>query len=295
MEEVEEIRENKERKMHLLIPLVLVLISFTSTYNVTMNIISNVEPPFAEWEVSILDGFEGTTFSDIEFFNATYGWLTGWEVSSRRRGTVLSTKDGGYSWEIKLELNTSTRSLSVLNSTNIWLSSSGFLCHSVDGGDSWIEVEIPIDLPSKMEFFNESYGWVGSFDGLVKTMDGGDSWVEIDSWPYHTFPNSFYITPSDVRIATLDGIYYTSDFGETWSIECERATKAMSFIDDENGWAAHPYTISEYHGIFWNEHFTFSRLLNLCKNNQSYVTLHSIRIQIQIQEKSKIISIQNPF
>jgi photosystem II stability/assembly factor-like uncharacterized protein len=236
----------------------ILFFSFFIIYDITVMAISQVEGPYAEWEVSILEGLERTTFNNIEFFNMTHGWMSGWGG----RDVVLSTEDGGKSWKLQLELNRSIRSVSIINSSSIWASSSGCLYHSVDGGGSWMRIPIPIDNPSQMEFFNESYGWAGSYDGLVKTTDGGNSWLEAESWPNHTFPEDFYITPSITRVATSDGMYLSTDFGKTWSVEYEKNIEAMSFIDENNGWALHPYTVSEYNGEDWKEHSRFSRLLN---------------------------------
>jgi photosystem II stability/assembly factor-like uncharacterized protein len=261
MEQITKTQKNKRKKLWLSSPLLVIvmIISFTITYNSTMNTISHVESPYAEWEMSILDGFEDTTFSDIEFFNITHGWMSGWGA----RNVVLATRDGGESWGVQLETNRSSlRSISVLNSSNIWASSSGCLYHSIDGGESWMKVDIPIDLPSTMRFYNETYGWAGSYKGLVKTTDGGMTWYELNSWPSETFPNDFSITQSTVRVATSNGVYISNDFGEMWYIEHATYTEAISIDKDNISWAVHPFTVSKLHGNEWIERLRFSRLLN---------------------------------
>ena len=233
-------------------------ISFTISYNGTMALVTiSLDEPFAVWDVTVLEGFENTMFNDIEFINETHGWLAG---SNTHRG-ILHTNDSGITWTVQYEREgMDFYSISVLDSDNIWAGSDQRLIHSLDGGISWVNVSTIYDFPMVVEFYNASYGWVGSHSELSVTKNGGLTWQWVD-WP-DVYPGEIIVTPTNVRIATRQGIYLTDDTGITWTIENPKSAYGISFVDDDNIWVAHYDTVTHFDGHTWNEQLGVSRLLN---------------------------------
>jgi len=104
-----------------------------------------------------------------------------------------------------------------------------FIAKTINGGNSWSIIPIPIDFPSvypeKIQFINSQIGYViaggHNLGLLLKTTDGGQNWETIDLSTYdldtYSCPlgmfflnhNTGFITGQDLFAKTIDG-------GKTW-------------------------------------------------------------------------------
>ena len=57
--------------------------------------------------------------------------------------------------------------------------SQQYVAKTIDGGDTWEEVELVDDYDARqfgIGFIDENTGWVGTMNTLYQTTDGGNSW-----------------------------------------------------------------------------------------------------------------------
>ena len=101
---------------------------------------------------------------------------------------------------------------------------------TIDGGDTWTEMPIPIDegTLSGAAFTDGDTGWLvgGQADEsfVFETTDGGDSWTAVDG-PAGTLATSvFFLSPMEgfITVNQQEGdtwtgtLYQTTDGGDTW-------------------------------------------------------------------------------
>jgi photosystem II stability/assembly factor-like uncharacterized protein len=128
---------------------------------------------------------------------------------------------------------------------NIWISGSGLLRHTLDGGGTWNTANTPELVVSTVEFYNVTHGVVGDIHGLYRTNNGGFSWQSSINWS--TQSNSIYdiyLSTATIRVATQDGDYLSKDWGLTWEVEDMRETRGFSFITEREGWILHHQFVS---------------------------------------------------
>jgi len=201
----------------------------------------------------------GSGFIQAAFFlDADIGWVgAGYpqEDSGVQPIAVMSTQDGGSSWQVQdLEVESSFGNpghiidLRFLDGQHGWMaldftaamnSSSGELLRSADGGRTWQPSQLPNAGP--VYFNSPSIGWtIGNFNNgarrrLYRTLDGGNTWQPYsaisepvdDSSQYNDYllPVFFnqregilpiLLSDQDYGLTGL-ALYRTMDGGYTWS------------------------------------------------------------------------------
>lgn len=137
------------------------------------------------------------SISDAQFLDENTGWICGGSA-----GFAYITEDGGQTWQNRFP-----------SSFNI----------------SWI---------SQLFFLNKSIGWVVAQSGeIFKTTDSGLSWtllVDIGVGPI----NDLTFTDTNTGfVASSNGLYQTSDGGNTWTKSQEGGFSKVFFVDADYGWA----------------------------------------------------------
>lgn len=138
---------------------------------------------------TVIDSMGWFPPSDIDFSDRYHGWMT--SVLNPRvwdRGSILNTKDGGYSWNYQgdtIGSSISTEEMEVIYciDSNIvyavghsaW--GDGAFYWTTDGGTNWIGDESYGGELYDVEFYNRDTGWISGCCGYIRqTTDGGNTW-----------------------------------------------------------------------------------------------------------------------
>jgi photosystem II stability/assembly factor-like uncharacterized protein len=117
--------------------------------------------------------------------------------------------------------------------------SGGALFESNDGGDSWIQRDVPFDLGSGLNgifFLDSQHGWVWG-NANYRTIDGGTTWQAL---PFLGSAYSMEFETSDFGVTTGNfGAYVSRDGGLSWAPSPQEMT-AFSFADAETGLGVGP-------------------------------------------------------
>ena len=194
---------------------------------------------------------QGNDLNGVDFVNTNDGWAVG------RKGTILSTADGGVSWSVSARVtDEDLTGVSFVNSTHVWVVGSlGTILATSDGGVNWTEQDSTSACSLVgVVFIDVSHGWAIGQDpdtgaGVVlSTNDGGAHWSEQYSSTYSINSIDFvdanhgWITGShyDGSTDTASGaVYQTSDGGIHWSEVVSGESyynTSLDFIDASHGW-----------------------------------------------------------
>jgi photosystem II stability/assembly factor-like uncharacterized protein len=118
-------------------------------------------------------------FNEIFFVSPTQGWTTAARPSGPLQWshTLLSTCDGGDSWQVLSSAELNLTSLVFVNATEGWaVNYFGDVVNTVDGGKNW-NVQLAAGAKKWQSVFFKGYeGWAAG-DSIVHTTDGGKSWI----------------------------------------------------------------------------------------------------------------------
>jgi photosystem II stability/assembly factor-like uncharacterized protein len=184
----------------------------------------------------------------------------GWAVGSR--GALLSTIDGGKSWQAKAHPTEDTiRDIYFYDEQNGWLvcerniydlrsndESRAYLMNTSDGGQNWERVNMRgavVDVRLVRAIFSPGgRGWAfGEGGAIYTTRDSGASWIRLRApTPFLLLGGTFIDENSGWLVGAGATILQTSDGGETWHhATLLNATNvrfnSISFVDGRLGWA----------------------------------------------------------
>lgn len=187
------------------------------------------------------------TKNKIEFQNPDTGWvlgtlslnIPGYDLYS---GLLIKTTDGGESWIEIMIGSMEFKDLFFVNKNTGWFTGriNGIAYNTIDGGITWaLQGEEYAGDYSTLLFINEKYGFVGG-TYLYKTTDGGITWNML---PTVTNITSIYFLDEQTGFVTcendFDGLYKTSDFGNSWikqDISSQTLLRKIIFINSEIGY-----------------------------------------------------------
>lgn len=178
---------------------------------------------------------------DIEFVNATHGWVLSQNESAWVGGIILGTHDGGVSWHLQAYNESQQyRDIIAINENTLWVSGRSGLFYSEDCGQNW-SVQ-PIGASDEffygVFFLNRTHGWTGSNENMYTTKDAGQTWDSVNSWISNDTARMIHFNSDTEGWAIgFEGIYHSIDGGETWIQKHNRGGWALSFISDTEAWA----------------------------------------------------------
>ncbi len=181
---------------------------------------------------------------DACFVTEEKGWIVG------ENGTILSTSNGGESWEWEHEDESMYfKDVFFIDESEGWVIGWHDVLHTENGGETWEEQDLPgmLDVEA-LHFINPDTGWiVGTYDMIYKTTNGGSTW-EIQqnggfgsSWLKDVhFTDALHGVAVGHYMSSLECcILVTEDGGENWvdtSPENYYELKAIEFISSDTAW-----------------------------------------------------------
>jgi photosystem II stability/assembly factor-like uncharacterized protein len=192
----------------------------------------------------------------VFFLDENHGWAGG------SRGTLLSTTDGGKSWEPKSRpTEDAIRDIYFSDGANGWLvcernihelasndEPRAYLMKTSDGGEHWKRVNMRgADVDARLMraiFSRGGRGWAfGEGGAIYTTHDSGANWIRLQApTRYLLLGGTFIDENSGWLVGAGATILQTSDGGETWQhARLPAATdiriNSASFVDARLGWA----------------------------------------------------------
>ena len=102
----------------------------------------------------------------------------------------------------------------------------GFIHHSLDYGETWIETPLPEYSSSypveHIEFDSQGNIFLGTINGVYKSIDMGVSWQKMNNGLGGVHISTMYIDENDylyaytTSISYIDGLYYSTNSAESW-------------------------------------------------------------------------------
>ena len=136
---------------------------------------------------------KNVSITDVFFVGERKGWALGFSgLPSYTK--VYRTESGGKTWESlpPLEANLLITSIVFLNEREGWAAgriwtgdpktSGGALLHTINGGESWTEVqhlEQAEPFFARVYFPNAEHGWLVGRDSLYRTQNSGKTWQRV--------------------------------------------------------------------------------------------------------------------
>ncbi len=183
-------------------------------------------------------------FSDVFFVNPQRAWA----VSSRGRGGVYATQDGGRSWTLQSN-QVFASSVSFVDSLNgAGAGSSGIIYRTTNGGQTWTQQRIPSpNTVNDVQFVTPQIGFAAARDGIFSTNDSGQTWtkanVPVDK--SFGFRDVHFINPQ-IGWATGENntLITTTNGGQTWTQQRVPAADTtddlttVRFVNANVGWVS---------------------------------------------------------
>jgi photosystem II stability/assembly factor-like uncharacterized protein len=192
----------------------------------------------------------------VYFLDSDRGWAVG------SRGTLLSTRDSGKSWQTKPQpTEDAIRDVYFADELRGWLlcernifdlrtndEQRAYLMKTVDGGEHWQRANLRganVDARLMRALFRPNGGgWAfGEGGAIYKTEDSGASWNKLQApTRYLLLGGDFLDENSGWLVGAGATILQTSDGGETWHKGTLPTTakvrfNSASFVDIRRGWA----------------------------------------------------------
>ena len=171
--------------------------------------------------------------------------------------SILTTTDFGNNWQLSVHALNKLFNMDFLNSKDgyiiakDWMLQNHFLLKTSDGGENWLNVNLPDSLDQGWQGLNSTYfveeniGFIGADNKIYKTIDGGNNWYEsilevkrsyypIDVIYFYDKQNGWAISGQE----NTNFIYSTNDYGETWemvSLNDSSFYNDIVFINSEIG------------------------------------------------------------
>lgn len=179
--------------------------------------------------------------TSITFASNATGWaLCDFWNTPQRSNTILSTRDGGKSWQKILEVSSPIYSVDFINESVGFVSSRWLpLQRTNDGGKTWTLVD-GIEGLHYLFFIDGKNGW-GYGAAIWHTEDSGQTWTQMTGYEETTdlweaeFPN-----PSSGWIVGKEQVWRLNNNSHTWSqvkgLSFKVAFLSVSFVNSIEGW-----------------------------------------------------------
>lgn len=179
-------------------------------------------------------------------------------------GIIIKTTDGGNSWYITENANTSQSdfiNVYFVNERIGFASQSNIVLKTSDGGETWHSLSYDHYSIFSFFFLNENIGYIAGDRVVYKTIDGGESWERVGFvemfYPGYPYIRGLFFFNSDLGYATGSSgrILKTEDGGKTWLeyAPTYENINQIEFISNETGYALarNEMIKSEDGGLSW--------------------------------------------
>ena len=202
----------------------------------------------------------GRTLRAVFFKDSLHGLVAG------HGGTILSTDDGGKTWQPRLndkKANFTTEHLLDIYGIGdqVWIGGfSGTMLHSSDFGRTWEKQKSNTTMALQGVFFlDANHGWAVGWSGtILRTADGGKKWENIDTKAATWSLNAVYFKSEQEGWASgFSGeLLRTRDGGLTWDALKSPVMSTLSSISTDKAgrlWIAadEQLLVSTDGGNFW--------------------------------------------
>ncbi|WP_338356892.1 WD40/YVTN/BNR-like repeat-containing protein [Yeosuana marina] len=167
-------------------------------------------------ELGDLSNYSGSIFA-IHFFDSDNGLIY-------KEGLILKTIDGGEVWDVAYN-NAGYANIMQFVSSNVGYISGGIsydgnsigeVHQSLDGGNTWNQINIQTSEITSMCFLSEQVGYFSNFENqFLKTQNGGENWEIIGSSPI-TFYDIVFLDNNIGYGVGNNSIYKTENGGRNW-------------------------------------------------------------------------------
>lgn len=185
------------------------------------------------WNVYFVGGSPLPWWS-IDFAGNSNGVAVGQE------GQILYTSDGGANWSSR---NSPSGDAGIirevefydgLNGIAVGYSSPsvGFIMKTIDGGNSWTNIDTNIAGGLNAVSFKDNLIGVavGSSGSIYRTVDGGNSWTQITSGTTQSLRAVHFNGPIAITVGFSGTILKSGDSGLNWDAESTNSTGALRGI-----------------------------------------------------------------
>lgn len=182
-----------------------------------------------------------STLRSVFFIDASSGWAVG------NGGTIVYTANGGVSWSSQNSGTTQNlNDVFFVDANKGWaVGNHSTILATTDAGTTWSTQTLPYfgiyyDLQSV--YFNSATGGyaVGESGEVASTTSSGNSWNDSNIGTA-TFFGSFISTSTQACLVGAVGTVYYKSASSIWKTGTTNTTEALnavSFIDEQNGWAS---------------------------------------------------------
>jgi len=191
----------------------------------------------ANWQ--LIHSF-GAIVDDLEWYDESTGWCIDLSLTTN----LSRTTNGGTDWqgfEYFYSFDGLLGRIGIINENSVivpgqYNSGNNVIFKTTDGGTSWTEIPVTIDLfGGRIQFVNDYTGWIQSSGNLYKTTDGGFNW-EMQAASVYDFyfineNTGWYINGSQIKMSTDGGISWVSQNSGTTN-----TLYTLDFVDENYGW-----------------------------------------------------------
>jgi photosystem II stability/assembly factor-like uncharacterized protein len=171
-----------------------------------------------------------------------YDSLYGYYLVNPENGKCVQAALHGASW---MKDNNPASALSWVNATTGWLTRSGQVFKSIDGGArwEWQQTGCPVSASAFDFLDNGRKGWAAGGVGLFSRTGDGSTWscLDISNFNVHAMNAVFFVDTNFGWVAgELGTILHTKTGGTTWYPQISNTSEALHairFSDRRNGWA----------------------------------------------------------
>lgn len=175
------------------------------------------------WKQRYFPGLDSLYFYDLAFASGRFGVLVGVTggVSTRLKGIVYRTEDGGATWQPVPDVPGIGFSHVTYNSDHkrFYITGAGVFLYSDDYGRTWELTKAPDGELLRGTVFDGALGIAHGMGGrMLTTSDAGATWTEGEPLTESALIAGHRSNPGRWHLAGEAGeVWFTEDWGKTWT------------------------------------------------------------------------------